>query len=248
MKYLAWVFYLVFVGFMVVPPLTYYWFVDGFPPIASLENWSFISQIVTAIALGIGLLTYGYQKDHDRRLSVVQQVNFFREVIIKFNEELISYIFTVLNKEKDRLTPIQEIHKFSFTWLTEHHLEKSLEQNGVLLKIQDAKGKIEYKSPFIKLLNALEELSISIELNDTANEPGLTAIRKVFVELVEFNVMAMMTTNSYDQTTYAYTKKVYKKWYRKIDRKTSDQVQELFKEEVKEGRKRRDAKTRGRLS
>lgn len=182
----------------------------------TLDIINTISGVITAGSLSVALASYFYNKNRNKVLMVVDQVSFFREKIIPESDKLVlvareqnpEYVFT--NQIK--------ILVFQSKDIREKYVDEIKNQFEL---IKNQKATVQQ----IIILNLLEELSLKIIYTKTFNHKALNSIVPAFIQLVENNVIILISQREVitGNNIYSGTVELYKKWVDRVERKSPEE-------------------------
>lgn len=197
----------------------------------SLEQWSYLAQIITSLSVVFAVATYYFQKERARLESIGKQIHLFRMEVIELAREANVLITEVHQKSGKELVALEQIEEFSIKSLLSTQTLKVLQQQAFWNEAQKLKGET-YNAPIEKLLNALEELAISILAENVSASPHLKSIRKAFVVYVESYAWLMVLSAPYSPEMYPAVRTLYSRWRNQIDRLPVEVLKERVKDDI----------------
>lgn len=208
----------------------------------TLDDWSKIAQIITALTVAIALGNYVHQRRKDKAVAVGELVGFFRTEILRLEEDRIAELEK--NRiSKENIVGIEEIEEFSFMWFNERRFEEVRAQYRVKKKLERSLG-YRHEKKTLDVLNALEEFCIKMEAHNIVGDEGLDSLKSAFVFTVNqsaFYIPWMM--KRYDNPNmFAKVTKIYAHWYPTVKMRTPKEVAKELEREFDKADKARAAR------
>jgi hypothetical protein len=178
-----------------------------------LQYLGLIAEIVGGFSIAFAAATYFREKSKDESGAVADQIRMFRVDVLGAGRALIEKLtkYHLEHGEKPQPIPrVSLIEEFTIEWLLKNRRAQYLAQNNELMRLHD-------NGPATDILNALEELSVRIQLHRTIAKDDLICIKKSFVEMVEQLVTTMIAVSNGDAKMYLALKEVYFSWYKDED-------------------------------
>ena len=204
------------------------------PTIDKIVNWS---QIVIAYAaiFAIGQYAITYSDIADRKTkTVLEQVNFFRENVLKSADEAKSYLRSkkiilpnILLRKNTKFFEFNEKDCFNRIFPN----QKILIDNYSSLILEDPK----LESMIISCMNSIEEFSIGILNTNSQNHEAVSSVRKPFIEIVEQLAVPLYFHIGITADKFSYLSELYINWKKDIGflPQTKEDRLDKFKEREK---------------
>lgn len=189
-----------------------------------------IAEVVTATSVLIAAGAYTYQRTQDRKKAALSEVKYFLDEIIPLVNEIGSLVSTKM--PVGFIFPRLEcIEYFSNDWIVATHERLQIAHEQVTFNSEQK----EITDKFIPLLNRMEFFALHVSQNNTYDHDALLITQEAIVQTVEELAMTIMTMLVTRDNMYPNLRKLYSRWYRRVDRKTLEQRKKLFEESLKIG-------------
>lgn len=185
--------------------------VDFFKNI-SLVTIERVAVIGASFSVVIAMLDFKHRKKQDKIHALADQVSFFREKILHKSEEFMLKIRKIKGEDYEFLRVGLDESSVEFT---KENFPEQVQGQVDLLQGQNTFNEQ------TSILNMLEELSIRIIYSNMAKHSALKSIQHPFVELVEYNAVALLTHKDLSFSTgFPAILQLYSLWKDKVDRRS----------------------------
>lgn len=182
-----------------------------------LESASQAVSIVAASAVVFGIFKYYEDKEAAQVLTVVEQMAFFREVVLEQYADALKQIMANMGQTyKPIMNRTDFIEKFDYAWAYPKFREKFKEQTKYSRNDQAAEA-------VTKTLNALEQFAWMIILNRNTDHPSLVVMRDVYCQIVENFAHQILFLRLDEERQFEGVKRIYEVWAPGCDRRSPDQ-------------------------
>lgn len=174
-----------------------------------------VSSIIASGSILVAIISYFYNKNRNKVLTVVDQISFFREKILVEGNKLITL---VREKDKDYIFSLVKLDSPTIKAINEEQLVEVTKQIDLIKNYNTY-------SLQVNILNLLEELSLRIIFSKTINHKALYSIMPIFIQSVEMNGLVLMQEREITtgNKIFSGTLELYKTWKDKVDRTTPEQ-------------------------
>ncbi|MDP2704808.1 MAG: hypothetical protein U1D31_00400 [Patescibacteria group bacterium] len=186
----------------------------------SLDTLQKISSIVGSLSLGVALVTYFYKKRQDELSATIDQIVFFREKIIPYSNEVKK---AIMKAYPDFVFSKIDLINPDINYLRDKYSENFKRQQSILIdvskKYPDVYFEIDILNQQVFLLNMLEELALKVIHLQTKESSALKSIHYAFVEMVEYNALALLFMRDIQSgnSMYAEVLDLYKTWKKEVE-------------------------------
>lgn len=174
------------------------------------------ASLLTAASVFIALISYIYNKNRNHCIVAIEQITFFRKEIIPINMEFTKKVRDIKGEDYKFSRIVLSTPTILYT--KDKFLDESKKQLDV---ISDCKTEFTE----VSILNMLEEMCLKLIHFKVINHPGMNCLKASFCEIVEIHAIELLMQREVvaGNSTYSSILKIYKKWYKTIDRKTPEE-------------------------
>ncbi len=178
---------------------------------------------LSSFSILIALATYFYGKERDKTNLVIEQISFFRKVVLLKGDEFTDFVRSRKGVEgKNYIFLRVRLDEPTINFANKNYRRESKEQIKLIRQFNTLVRQTQ-------LLNILEEFALRVLYWKTMNHKAFNAVKAPYIELVELNAVVLLQQREFftGKQSYLNTLKLYDLWENDIDRRTPE---ERFKE------------------
>lgn len=183
-------------------------YIDG---ARSLEILQAVFTLVAATSVLIAVANFFYQRTHDSLTAVIEQISFFRDCIIKKEDEYISFLWKEYRLKPVRIpferADIEEIYsKYPARCVEQRRLSLLAYKEGQLSKVE------------LEMLNYAEEFAIKVLHYNTNHYDPMGSVKNLYIEFVESHIIILLRMREvvHGTPTYSHVLRLYFIWKEEV--------------------------------